>query len=120
MLTGGITRRDTAEKVLGSGVALVGMGTALALTPNLPDRWRHDREADRQLRPVTWSDKALASAASMAQVRHQLRRIAHGSRPRPNTRPAYALLTEWRRQRQALRRYRAWLTSRENTTTSRA
>ncbi|MFF7890210.1 NADH:flavin oxidoreductase/NADH oxidase family protein [Streptomyces sp. NPDC020794] len=109
MLTGGITRRDTAERVLDSGVVLIGMGTALAVTPDLPDRWRHDREADRQLRPVTWSDKALASAASMAQVRHQLRRIARGSRPKPNTRPVYALFSERRQQRQALRRYRAWL-----------
>jgi hypothetical protein len=85
------------------------MGTALAVTPDLPDRWRHGREADRQLRPVTWSDKALAAAASMAQVRHQLRRIARGSRPKPNTRPVYALFSERRQQRQALRRYRAWL-----------
>jgi len=109
MLTGGVTRRATAEKVLAGGVALVGMGTALAATPDLPGRWRAGREADRQMRPVTWSDKALASAASMAQVRHQMRRIARGRSPRPGTRPAYALLSEQLRQRRALRRYRAWL-----------
>ncbi|MFD7668789.1 NADH:flavin oxidoreductase/NADH oxidase family protein [Streptomyces sp. NPDC059788] len=109
MLTGGITRRDTAEKVLAGGVALIGMGTALAVTPDLPGRWRDGREADRQLRPVNWSDKALASAAGMAQVRHQLRRIARGNRPTPGTHPAYALVTEQLRQRRALRRYRTWL-----------
>ncbi|MEU1281747.1 NADH:flavin oxidoreductase/NADH oxidase family protein [Streptomyces sp. NPDC005805] len=109
MLTGGITRRDTAEQVLGSGVAVIGMGTALAVTPDLPERWRRGGEADRQLRPVTWSDKALASAAGMAQVRHQLRRIARGSDPRPGTHPAIALISEQRRQRRALRSYRAWL-----------
>ncbi|WP_411070224.1 NADH:flavin oxidoreductase/NADH oxidase family protein [Streptomyces sp. cmx-4-25] len=109
MLTGGITRRATARKVLDSGVAIVGMGTALAVTPDLPDRWREDREADRQMRPVTWSDKALASAASMARVRHQMRRLARGSRPRPGTHPAIALISEQRRQRKALRGYRAWL-----------
>ncbi|MQY02126.1 NADH:flavin oxidoreductase/NADH oxidase family protein [Actinomadura macrotermitis] len=111
MLTGGITRRDTAERVLDSGVALVGIGTALAVTPDLPDRWRHGREAGREMRPVTWSDKALASAAGMAQVRHQLRRIARGSAPRPGVRPAYALLAELMLQRRALRRYRAWLSA---------
>ncbi|WP_411074071.1 NADH:flavin oxidoreductase/NADH oxidase family protein [Streptomyces sp. cmx-4-7] len=109
MLTGGITRRATARKVLDSGVAIVGMGTALAVTPDLPDRWREDREADRQMRPVTRSDKALASAASMARVRHQMRRLARGSRPRPGTHPAIALISEQRRQRKALRGYRAWL-----------
>ncbi|MFQ6141968.1 NADH:flavin oxidoreductase/NADH oxidase family protein [Streptomyces seoulensis] len=109
MLTGGITRRETAETVLDSGVALIGMGTALAVTPDLPARWRAGCEADRQLRPVTWSDKALAAAASMALVRHQMRRLADGDDPRPRTRPARALLCEQRHQRRALRRYRAWL-----------
>ncbi|MEU2760585.1 NADH:flavin oxidoreductase/NADH oxidase family protein [Streptomyces sp. NPDC007094] len=109
ILTGGITRRATAQKVLDSGVAVIGMGTALAVTPDLPDRWRGGREADRRMRPVTWSDKALASAASMAQVRHQMRRLARGSSPRPGTHPALALIAEQRRQRTALRRYRAWL-----------
>ncbi|MER5202583.1 NADH:flavin oxidoreductase/NADH oxidase family protein [Streptomyces sp. NPDC002825] len=111
MLTGGITRRATAERVLDSGVAVVGMGTALAVTPDLPDRWRSDREAERQLAPVTWSDKTLAAAAGMAQVRHQMRRLARGSEPRPGTHPAIALVSEYRKQRVALRGYRAWLST---------
>ncbi|MCZ0985516.1 NADH:flavin oxidoreductase/NADH oxidase family protein [Streptomyces diastatochromogenes] len=111
MLTGGITQRNTAERVLDSGVAIIGMGTALAVTPDLPARWRQGREADEQLRPVTWSDKALAAAAGMAQVRHQMRRIARGSRPTPGTHPAFALISERRKQRRALRRYRAWLSA---------
>ncbi|MER5401294.1 NADH:flavin oxidoreductase/NADH oxidase family protein [Streptomyces sp. NPDC002599] len=115
MLTGGITRRETAEKVLDSGVAIIGMGTALAVTPDLPARWRKGREADRQLRPVTWSDKALASAASMAQVRHQMRRIARDRKITPNTHPAVALISERRRQRRALRSYRAWLSKAQST-----
>ncbi|MFE4923219.1 NADH:flavin oxidoreductase/NADH oxidase family protein [Streptomyces sp. NPDC056661] len=111
MLTGGITRRDTAERVLDSGVAVVGMGTALAVTPDLPDRWKSHREADRQMAPVTWSDKALASAAGMAQVRHQMGRLSRGSDPRPRIHPAYTLLSEQWKQRGALRRYRAWLSA---------
>jgi 2,4-dienoyl-CoA reductase-like NADH-dependent reductase (Old Yellow Enzyme family) len=109
MLTGGITKRATAEKVLDSGVAVIGMGTALAVTPDLPDRWGQDREADRRMRPVNWSDKALASVAGMAQVRHQMRRLARGSNPRPGTHPVIALISEQRKQRKALRNYRAWL-----------
>ncbi|MFF9497396.1 NADH:flavin oxidoreductase/NADH oxidase family protein [Streptomyces flaveolus] len=109
MLTGGITKRATAEKVLDSGVAVIGMGTALAVTPDLPGRWGQDREADRRMRPVNWSDKALASAAGMAQVRHQMRRLARGSNPRPGTHPVIALISEQHKQRKALRNYRAWL-----------
>ncbi|MFC9616962.1 NADH:flavin oxidoreductase/NADH oxidase family protein [Streptomyces sp. NPDC056938] len=111
MLTGGITRRATAERVLDSGVAIVGMGTALAVTPDLPDRWRSHRESARQMAPVTWSDKALASAAGMAQVRHQMGRLSRGSDVRPRIHPVYTLLSEQWKQRGALRRYRAWLSA---------
>ncbi|MFC9496863.1 NADH:flavin oxidoreductase/NADH oxidase family protein [Streptomyces sp. NPDC056982] len=111
MLTGGITRRATAERVLDSGVAIVGMGTALAVTPDLPDRWRSHRESARQMAPVTWSDKALASAAGMAQVRHQMGRLSRGSDARPRIHPVYTLLSEQWKQRGALRRYRAWLSA---------
>jgi 2,4-dienoyl-CoA reductase-like NADH-dependent reductase (Old Yellow Enzyme family) len=112
MLTGGITRRETAEAVLDSGVALVGMGTAIALTPDLPNRWRDGLEASERLRPVTWSDKTMASAASMALVRHQMRRITRGRRPTGKTHPVYALACDQRTQRRALRRYRKWLDAR--------
>ncbi|MEV7003817.1 NADH:flavin oxidoreductase/NADH oxidase family protein [Streptomyces sp. NPDC093982] len=115
MLTGGITQRVTAERVLDSGVAVVGMGTALAVTPDLPERWKQNREADRQMEPVTWSDKALASAASMAKVRHQMRRLARGRKSKPGAHPAIALISEQRKQRKALRGYRTWLSKAEST-----
>jgi hypothetical protein len=109
MLTGGIARRETAERALAGGVSLVGMGTALAVTPDLPNRWREGREADGRMRPVTWSDKALASTADMAMVRHQMRRMAGGGEPRLSTRPSRALVCDQMAQRRALRRYRSWL-----------
>jgi 2,4-dienoyl-CoA reductase-like NADH-dependent reductase (Old Yellow Enzyme family) len=112
MLTGGITRRETAEAVLASGVALIGMGTAIAVTPDLPNRWREGAEATQQLKPVTWSDKTLASAASMSLVRHQMRRITRGEDPTGRTHPLYALVCDQRSQRRALGRYRAWLETR--------
>ncbi|MFB7041577.1 2,4-dienoyl-CoA reductase, partial [Streptomyces sp. NPDC056294] len=64
---------------------------------------------DRPMRPVNWSDKALASAASMAQVRHQMRRLARGSGTRPGIHPVIALVSEQLKQRKALRNYRTWL-----------
>jgi 2,4-dienoyl-CoA reductase-like NADH-dependent reductase (Old Yellow Enzyme family) len=112
MLTGGITRRETAEHVLASGVELVGMGTAIAVTPDLPNRWRTGLESTQRLKPVTWSDKTLASAASMALVRHQMRRITRGKQPTGTTHPVRALVCDQRRERQAMRRYRSWLAAR--------
>jgi len=112
MLTGGITRRETAEAVLESGVVVVGMGTAIAVTPDLPNRWRDGREATHRLKPINWSDKALASAASMSLVRHQMRRITRGKDPTGRTHPLHAFVCDQRAQRRALGRYRAWLDAR--------
>ncbi len=39
MLTGGIVRRRVAEEVLAGGIDLVGMGSALAVDPDLPRNW---------------------------------------------------------------------------------
>ena len=112
MLTGGIRSVETAERVLARGVEVVGMATAIAVTPDLADQWRNGQNAREQLRPVTWSDKTLASAASMALVRHQMRRITRGKHPSVKTHPVRALICDQRNQRQALRRYRAWLKAR--------
>jgi 2,4-dienoyl-CoA reductase-like NADH-dependent reductase (Old Yellow Enzyme family) len=109
MLTGGITRRETADEALASGVAMIGMATALAVTPDLPNRWRSGQQAAGRLKPVAWSDKTLASAASMALVRHQMRRIARGRNPALATHPVHALACDQLAQRRALRRYRSWL-----------
>ncbi|MDG4798199.1 hypothetical protein [Micromonospora sp. WMMD1082] len=112
MLTGGVTRRPVAEEVVASGVDLVGVGSALAIDPDLPTRWRHDADARVQLKPVRIKDKAVASAASMARVRHQLRRLGAGRRTRPGINPTFALAKETALQAFALRRYRTWLRSR--------
>jgi 2,4-dienoyl-CoA reductase-like NADH-dependent reductase (Old Yellow Enzyme family) len=112
MLTGGITRRETAEAVLESGIAIVGMGTAIAVTPDLPNRWRAGREATHRLKPINWSDRTLASAASMSLVRHQMRRITRGKDPTGRTHPLHAFMCDQRAQRRALGRYRAWLGTR--------
>jgi 2,4-dienoyl-CoA reductase-like NADH-dependent reductase (Old Yellow Enzyme family) len=111
MLTGGITRQETAQNVLANGVAVIGMGTALAVTPDMPNRWRENLESDGTLKPVTWSDKSLASAAGMALVRYQMRRMARGLNPRLGVGPAVALVSDQLVQRRALRRYRSWLNS---------
>ncbi|PKV98554.1 NADH:flavin oxidoreductase/NADH oxidase family protein [Nocardia fluminea] len=109
MLTGGISRRETAERVLDNKVALIGMATALAVTPDLPHRWRDGHEAPRTMKTVKWTDKALASATEMAMVRYQMRRMATGANPALNVSPALAMLADQRVQTRALRSYSKWL-----------
>ncbi|MFE3442727.1 NADH:flavin oxidoreductase/NADH oxidase family protein [Nocardia sp. NPDC059180] len=120
MLTGGISRRDTAEHVLANNVEVIGMATALAVTPDLPNRWREGLEAAGTLKPVTWSDKSLASLTEMAMVRYQMRRMAAGKNPALGTAPAFALVTDQLVQSSALRRYSRWLGARDRYMAGRA
>ncbi|MEV4729858.1 hypothetical protein [Saccharopolyspora sp. NPDC049426] len=85
------------------------MGTALAVDPDLPEKWRTDAEASVEIRPVQLKDKAMASAAGMARVRYQLRRLGRGRPARPGINPVLAYLREAPLRHTALRRYRTWL-----------
>lgn len=113
MLTGGITRRPVAEEVVASGVDVVGMGTALAVDPELPNKWRTSNEAKVTLAPVKIEDKSIASAAAMSRVRYQLRRLGRGVGTRPGINPKLALGIDQLREHRALRHYRNWLRGRE-------
>ena len=81
MVTGGVRRLSVAQKVLDSGVALVGMATALAQTPDLPRQWSTDADASSDILQVRWKDKTLSGLANMAMVRRQLRRMGDGLPP---------------------------------------
>ncbi|MHA6194680.1 NADH:flavin oxidoreductase/NADH oxidase family protein [Pseudomonas wadenswilerensis] len=110
MVTGGIRRRPVAEQVLASGVAMVGIGTALALEPALPRHWREDIDSAPVLRPITWKNKVLASMGNMAAVKFQLRRLSRGRSARPQVSPGWALLVQQLCTIVQARRYRYWAT----------
>ena len=94
MVTGGIRRYQVVEQVLDSGIAMAGMGTALALDPQLPQAWLSDQAASPALRAITWKNKVLSSIAYMAMVKYQLRRLSQGKPARPHVAPALALLVQ--------------------------
>ncbi|WP_374585292.1 NADH:flavin oxidoreductase/NADH oxidase family protein [Pseudoduganella sp.] len=110
MVTGGIRRLAVLEQVLASGIDMAGIGTALALEPQLPQAWRAGLDAAPQLRTIRWNNKVLASLAYMAMVKHQLSRLSQGKRSNPGVLPVVALLQQqWHT---ALRnaQYRKWMT----------
>jgi 2,4-dienoyl-CoA reductase-like NADH-dependent reductase (Old Yellow Enzyme family) len=117
MVTGGVTRRPVAEKVVDSGVAVVGIGTALAVNPDLPNDWKDGTAGTDTavVLPATGiRDKALASAASMARVRHQLRRLSSGRPASTRTNALWAFGVEQVRDTVARRRYATWLAQRSH------
>jgi 2,4-dienoyl-CoA reductase-like NADH-dependent reductase (Old Yellow Enzyme family) len=107
MTTGGIGRRAVAEAVLASNIDVVGLGTALAMQPDLPRQWAQaEVVAPRPV--VAWRDKTIASLATMALVRRQLHRLGAGKRPATGASPLLSLLMDRWMMKGLTRRYRAW------------
>ncbi len=108
MTTGGIRRRAVAEQVLASGVAMVGVATALAQRPELPSAWFAGKELDASLAPVTWKDKGMAGLANMALVKRRLRALAAGQGAPRAYSPLFTLIADQMRSRKLTARYRQW------------
>ncbi|WP_322052828.1 NADH:flavin oxidoreductase/NADH oxidase family protein [Paraburkholderia bannensis] len=109
MVTGGIRRQAIADQVIASGVDMVGIGTALAIDPNLPRDWRAGKDNAPALSPITWKNKPLASLANMAAVKFQLRRLSLGKRPDPRVSPLRALILQQLGEVARTREYRRWM-----------
>ena len=109
MVTGGIRRKALAESVVASGVALVGIATALAIDPALPQAWRAGRDVQPALTPVTWKNKMMASLATMARVKYQLKRVSQGQDTRPAISPLWALVSQQVMTAQQTKKYRRWM-----------
>ena len=68
MVTGGIRRLSVVNQVLDCGIAMAGIGTALAIDAQLVKHWREGSDNHPQLPPIRWKRKPLAALASMAVV----------------------------------------------------
>lgn len=112
MVTGGIRRLPVADEVVRSGVDMIGIGTALAVDPNLPNDWLHGKNTAPELLPITWKNKPLASLANMAAVKFQLRRLSRGQSPNPQVSPLRALILQQIGALFRARQYRRWITRR--------
>jgi 2,4-dienoyl-CoA reductase-like NADH-dependent reductase (Old Yellow Enzyme family) len=106
MTTGGVRRFEVAKQVIDSGVPLVGMASALALTPDLPNQWQQDSTVLGHIPVVNWKDKTLSGLATMALVKQQLRRIAAGKSANYSASPLWALITDQVRSAKLTKRYK--------------
>ncbi|MBK5355734.1 NADH:flavin oxidoreductase/NADH oxidase family protein [Pseudomonas sp. TH41] len=110
MVTGGIRRLAIVEQVLDSGVAMAGIGTALALEPDLVKHWRAGQNSHPQLPPIRWKRKPLAALASMAVVKFQIHRLSRGRKTRPGVSALLALILDQLYIARRTRQYRRAMT----------
>lgn len=120
MVTGGIRRIGVVEQVLDGGVAMAGIGTALAIEPDLPNAWRKGEDPQPEIAPIRWKSKPLASLAAMAVVKFQLRRLSQGRTSNPGVSAFKALLFSQLRTASLTRKYRRWMASSELATAATA
>jgi 2,4-dienoyl-CoA reductase-like NADH-dependent reductase (Old Yellow Enzyme family) len=109
MVTGGIRRKAIAEQVVNRGVGIVGIATALAIQPNLPNDWFAGKDTTAALNPIAWKNKMLASLATMAGVKFQLKRLSKGQSTKPGVSPLWALIVQQIMTVQQAKRYRTWM-----------
>lgn len=106
MTTGGISKLKSAEKVIDSGIDLVGMASALAFDPDLPNKWQEDAQAQGLIPRVNWKDKTLSGLAVMAIIKRNLRRLGDGKKPLSTPSPLWTLVTDQFRMTKLTKRYR--------------
>ncbi len=111
MVTGGIRRKAVAEQVVASGVSLVGIATALAIDPMLPQAWRSGQDLAPELTPIPWNNKMMASLATMARVKYQLKCLSQASTTNPRISPLWALVSQQVMAVWQTRKYRTWMAS---------
>ncbi len=107
MVTGGIRRLEVAQQVIDSGVDMAGMGTALAIEPNLPNQWKQGKPTAPELKPIDWKNKTLGSLANMAAVKFQLHKISQGKAPDPKVSPLWALILQQAAMARRTRQYKS-------------
>ena len=112
MVTGGIRRIEVANAVIESGVEMAGIATAIAICPDLPNRWQAGETPAPAMKPIKMKDKALASAAQMSAVRFQMKKLSKGKRTNPNVWPLYALVSSELEAKSRAKQYRNWIASR--------
>ncbi|TGN16746.1 NADH:flavin oxidoreductase/NADH oxidase family protein [Leptospira ilyithenensis] len=109
MITGGIKRKEVAEEVITNGVSLVGIATALALNPDLPNDWKNQNTYVRDLPIVGWKSKPLVALANMAMVKYQLNRMSKKKKPSLKISPLFTVIKDQLKTNLRIKKYHIWL-----------
>ena len=94
MTTGGISSLNTSERVLSQEVDLVGMGTALAFNPDLPNQWLSEPSSIANIIKSGWKNKSFSALADTAMVRRQMQRLGKHKMPKASLSPFYTLFMD--------------------------
>jgi len=113
MVTGGVTKRETAENALAEGnVAMIGIARAMGYNANLPNDWKAGNNLQVSLPVVSWKNDLFKGLANMAMTKMNLYRMGDGHLPKAAPRPLMSTIKQQMKQSAQTKRYKRWLAER--------
>jgi 2,4-dienoyl-CoA reductase-like NADH-dependent reductase (Old Yellow Enzyme family) len=113
MVTGGVTKRQTAEDALADGqVAMIGIGRAMGYNPNIPNDWKRGENLHVPLPVVKWKNPLFKGLANMAMTKTNLYRMGNGLPPKTSPSPLFSTLKQQAKNNAQTKRYKKWLETR--------
>ena len=114
MVTGGVTKRETAEQALAEGdVAMIGIARAMGYNPNIPTDWKAGNNLHVPLPVVSWKNDLFKGLANMAMTKMNLYRMGDGLAPKASPRPLISTIKQQLKQSAQTKRYKTWLAERD-------
>ncbi len=114
MVTGGITKRSTAETALESGaVEIVGIARALGFNPHIAKDWEAGQNLDIEMNLSTSKNKTIRVLSGMAMTKANLYRMGAGKLPKNKMSPMLSIIKQQMKQGKQTKTYRRWLESRK-------
>ncbi len=113
MVTGGITRRETAQKALDSGaVEIVGIARAFGFNPHLAKDWKAGENLNVAMALSNSKNKVFRVLSGMGMTKANLYAMGNGKAPKTKMSPLLAVIKGQIKQGKLTKQYRLWLESR--------
>jgi len=113
MVTGGVTKCQTAEEALADGqVAMIGIARAMGYNPNIPNDWELGQNLHVALPIVKWKNPLFKGLANMAMTKMNLYRMGDGLPPKAKPSPLFSMVKQQLKQSSQTKRYKKWLETR--------
>ena len=110
MVTGGITKRETAEMVMQSGaVEIVGIARAYGFNPHIARDWQAGNSPEITMPLSNSKNKTFKVLSGMAMTKANLYAMGNGKMPKVKMSPLMAVIKGQIKQGKLTKQYRAWL-----------
>lgn len=115
MVTGGVTKRQTAEDALAEGdVDIIGIARGFGYNPNIPKDWEAGENLQVHVPQVSWKNDLMKGLANMAMTKMNLYRMGEGRPPQRSPRPLISSVKQQIKQAKQTKIYKKWLEERSS------